>query len=110
MAETAKILNPDKKVLIADLDAGCSLADPFKAQEIRQYKEQYPGIPVVLYINSYAEAKAEADYCCTSSNAIKVIKHAAREFGTNKVLFLPDTLMGRNLEDELLEKNGIKNL
>lgn len=101
MAETAKILNPEKKVLIADMNAGCSLADPFRGEEVRAYKEKYPGIPVVLYINSYADAKAESDYCCTSSNGIKVIQHAAKEFETNKVIFLPDSLMGANLEEEI---------
>src|SRR3989338_5038661 len=87
MAETAKILNPNKKVLIADLKAGCSLADPFRAEEVKSYKEKYPGVPVVLYINSYVDAKAEADYCCTSSNCKKVVEYAAREFATNRVLF-----------------------
>src|SRR3989338_4160166 len=107
MAETAKILNPEKKVLIADLEAGCSLADPFRAKNVVEYKEKYPGIPVVLYINSYADAKAEADYCCTSSNGLKVIKHAAKIFDKDKVIFLHDSLMGKNLQDELNE-NGNK--
>ncbi len=101
MAETAKILNPNKKVLIADLAAGCSLADPFGAEEVLAYKKEYPGLPVVLYINSYAAAKAEADYCCTSSNGLKVVRHAAQEFGTRQVIFLPDSLMGKNLEEEV---------
>jgi len=101
MAETAKILNPRKKVLIADANAGCSLADPFSAAEVLQYKEQYPGRPVVLYINSYAAAKAEADYCCTSSNGLKVVQHAARELGVKEVIFLPDSLMGQNLDEEV---------
>jgi len=105
MAETAKILNPEKKVLIADLNAGCSLADPFRANDVKAYKKNFPGRPIVLYINSYADAKAEADYCCTSSNGLKVIKHAAAEYGTNQVIFLPDSLMGKNLQDELNE-NG----
>lgn len=105
MAETAKILNPEKKVLIADMHAGCSLADPFRGADVRAYKEQFPGLPVVLYINSYADAKAEADYCCTSSNGLRVVQHAAQEFGTNRVIFLPDSLMGQNLQDELQE-NG----
>jgi len=105
MAETAKILNPEKKILIADINAGCSLADPFGGEEVKEYKKNYPGKPVVLYINSYADAKAEADYCCTSSNGIKVIKHAAAEYGTNEVIFLPDSLMGENIQDELRENN-----
>lgn len=106
MAETAKILNPEKKVLIADLNAGCSLADPFRGKDVREYKKKYPGLPVVLYINSYADAKAEADYCCTSSNGLRVVEHAAREAGVSKVLFLPDSLMGANLQEELLKSGS----
>ena len=110
MAETAKILNPEKKVLIADLKAGCSLADPFRGEDVRRYKEKYPGLPVVLYINSYADAKAEADYCCTSSNGLKVVEHAAKEFASNQVIFLPDSLMGANLQDELKLQGSALNL
>ncbi len=106
MAETAKILNPEKKVLIADMKAGCSLADPFRGEDVRKYKEKYPGLPVVLYINSYADAKAEADYCCTSSNGLKVVEHAAKEFGTKQVVFLPDSLMGANLQEELKQQGS----
>ncbi len=106
MAETAKILSPEKKVLIADINAGCSLADPFGAAEVQAYQEQYPGRPVVLYINSYAAAKAEADYCCTSSNGLKVIQHAATDFGVKEVIFLPDSLMGQNLDEEV-KKTGL---
>lgn len=101
MAETAKILSPDKKVLIADQSAGCSLADPFRGDDVIKFKDRYPGSPVVTYINSYAEVKAETDYCCTSANAIKVIQHAAREFGTNQVIFFPDSLMGANIQNEV---------
>ncbi len=101
MAETAKILNPSKKVLIADLEVGCSLADPFQAEDVLGYKRRFPGAPVVTYINSYAEVKAESDYCCTSANGLKVIKHAANEFNTDRVIFLPDSLMGENLQIEL---------
>lgn len=103
MAETAKILNPNKKVLIADVTAGCSLADPFGAEKVRSYKNKYPGLPVVLYINSYADAKAEAEYCCTSSNGLNVVQYAAKEFGTRNVIFLPDSLMGKNLQEELVQ-------
>ena len=101
MAETAKILNPKKKVLIADKRAGCSLADPFRREDVLQLKQQYPNIPVITYVNSYAEVKAESDYCCTSANALKVIKHAAEKYKTNRVIFLPDSLMGENLQREL---------
>ncbi|MBN2371309.1 MAG: quinolinate synthase NadA [Vicinamibacteria bacterium] len=101
MAETAKILSPEKKVLIADVEAGCSLADPFTADDIRAYRARYPGSPVVTYINSYADVKAESDYCCTSANAIAVVKHAARESGARRVIFFPDSLMARNIQNEL---------
>jgi quinolinate synthase len=101
MAETAKILNPEKRVLIADLSAGCSLADPFTADTVREYRRRFPGAPVVAYINSYAEVKAESDYCCTSANALQVIRHAAATFRTDRVIFVPDTLMGANLQREL---------
>lgn len=107
MAETAKILNPQKKVLIADLEAGCSLAEPFSAADVLAYKKQYPGSPVVTYINSYADVKAESDYCCTSANCDRVTRHAAREFGVKRVIFFPDSLMGANLQHELL-KDGIE--
>ena len=107
MAETAKILNPTKKVLIADLDAGCSLADPFSAADVIEYKRRFPGLPVVTYINSYASIKAEADYCCTSANALKVVRHAAQEFDTDALLFLPDSLMGENLQREL-QRDGVQ--
>lgn len=103
MAETAKILAPEKKVLIADLDAGCSLADPFRKDEVLRYRERYPNAPVVTYINSYADVKAESDYCCTSSNALNVVIHASREFHSKTVLFFPDALMGANLQEEAKE-------
>jgi quinolinate synthase len=101
MAETAKILSPQKKVLIADPEAGCSLADPFTSEDVRDYRRRYPGAPVVTYINSYADVKAESDYCCTSANAIAIVKHAAREAGVRRVIFFPDSLMARNIENEL---------
>lgn len=100
MAETAKILNREKLVLIPDFDAGCSLADNFLGDDVRAYRSRYPGLPVVTYINSYAEVKAESDYCCTSANAVQVIRAAASEFGVNRVIFLPDSLMGMNLQRE----------
>ena len=101
MAETAKILNPSKKVLIANKLAGCSLADPVRGEDVRALKAAYPGVPVVMYINSYADAKAEADICCTSANALDVILHVAETTGSGRMLFLPDTLMGMNLQAEL---------
>jgi len=101
MAETAKILNPTKKVLIATKNAGCSLADPVTAKQVRHLKHENPGVPVVTYINSYADVKGESDICCTSSNAIDVIKHMYKETGSARIIFLPDTLMGQNLQKEL---------
>ncbi len=97
MAETAKILNPGKTVLIADREAGCSLADAVGPQDVRSLRAAHPGAPVVTYINSYAVLKAESDFCCTSANALKVIQAT----GARKVIFLPDALMGANLAIEL---------
>jgi quinolinate synthase len=91
MAETAKILNPTRTVLLPDLAAGCALADSITAEELRTWKAEHPGAVVVAYINTSADVKAEADYCCTSSNAIKVVEGipAGRE-----ILFLPDMFLG----------------
>ena len=97
MAETAKILNPSKKVLIADKSAGCSLADPIRRADVIALKKQFPNVPVVTYVNSYAEVKAESDYCCTSANALKIILSLNKP----KIIFLPDSLMGENLQQEL---------
>ena len=91
MAETAKLLNPDKTVLIPDLEAGCSLAASITAADIRLLRERYPGVPVVTYVNTSAEVKAESDICCTSSNAVKVVE----SLGTDRVIFLPDQYLGR---------------
>lgn len=106
MAETAKILSPDKKVLIADLKAGCSLADDVSPDLVREYRDRYPGSPVVTYVNSYADIKAESDYCCTSANGLEVIRHASKTFNTKQVIFFPDSLMGSNLQSDL-EAYGI---
>ena len=86
MAETAKILNPDKTVLLPDAGAGCSLADSITAADIRLMRQRYPGVPVVTYVNTSAEVKAESDVCCTSGNALKVVE----SLGTDRVIFLPD--------------------
>jgi quinolinate synthase len=86
MAETAKILSPEKTVLIPDLEAGCSLADSITAADIRLLREHYPGVPVVTYVNTSAEVKAESDICCTSGNAVAVVE----SLGTDRVMFLPD--------------------
>ena len=86
MAETAKLMNPNKKVLIPDMQAGCSLAESITGEDVRMLKEKYPGVPVVSYVNTSAEVKAESDICCTSANAVKVVE----SLGVDKVIFLPD--------------------
>jgi quinolinate synthase len=91
MAETAKITNPDKTVLIPDLRAGCSLAESITGADVRLLKERYPGVPVVTYVNTSADVKAESDICCTSSNAVQVVE----SLDTDRVIFLPDQYLGR---------------
>jgi quinolinate synthase len=95
MAETAKILSPDKTVLLPDLRAGCSLAASITADELREWKARYPGAVVVSYVNTTAEVKAESDYCCTSGNAKAVIEAIPRD---REILFLPDLFLGLWLE------------
>ncbi|MEN9788357.1 MAG: hypothetical protein RLZZ473_421 [Pseudomonadota bacterium] len=97
MAETAKILNPGKTVLIPDLRAGCSLAASITGRDVRLMREAHPGVPVVTYVNSSAEVKAESDICCTSSNAVQVTEWAAAEWGTDKVIVIPDEYLARNV-------------
>jgi quinolinate synthase len=91
MAETAKILNPGKTVLIPDLRAGCSLAESITGADVRLLRQRYPGVPVVTYVNTSAEVKAESDICCTSGNAVAVVE----SLGADKVIFLPDQYLGR---------------
>jgi quinolinate synthase len=91
MAETAKILNPSKTVLIPDLQAGCSLASAITGEDVRLLRQQYPGVPVVTYVNTSAEVKAESDICCTSANAVQVVN----SLGSNRIIFLPDEYLGR---------------
>lgn len=91
MAETAKLLNPDKRVLIPDLAAGCSLAASICADDVRLLKQRYPGVPVVTYVNTSAAVKAESDVCCTSANAVEVVE----SLGASKVIFLPDRYLGQ---------------
>ncbi len=101
MAETASILSPEKKVLIPDLDAGCSLADSITADQLRAWKAEHPGALVVMYVNTSAEVKAETDYCCTSSNAVKVVEHIWAEHGPEtEILFGPDMWLGAFVERE----------
>ncbi len=102
MAETASVLCPDKRVLIPDLDAGCSLADSITAEQLREWKAEHPGAIVVMYVNTSAEVKAETDYCCTSANAVKVVEHVYREHGQDaEILFGPDMFLGAYVEKTL---------
>src|SRR5438874_9905556 len=95
MAETASILSPSKTVLIPDPKAGCSLAESIDADQLRAWKAEHPGAIVVMYVNTSAEVKAETDYCCTSSNAVRVVEHVWREHGDDaEVLFGPDMWLG----------------
>ena len=91
MAETAKLMNPFKKVLLPDMDAGCSLSSSITGEDVRNLKKKYPGVPVVSYINTSAEVKAETDVCCTSANAVKVVE----SLGVKKVIFLPDLYLAK---------------
>jgi quinolinate synthase len=96
MAETAKLLNPGKAVLIPDLEAGCSLASSIAAPDVRLLRERYPGVPVVTYVNTSAAVKAESDICCTSGNARKVIE----SLGVDRVIMLPDEYLAQNVAAE----------
>lgn len=91
MAETASIISPNKKVLIPDLKAGCSLSDTINAEELRNWKKEYPNAVVVSYVNTTAEVKAESDYCCTSRNAVQIVKSIPED---KEILFLPDMFLG----------------
>src|SRR3954464_5731664 len=91
MAETAKLLNPAKTVLIPDAQAGCSLAESITGADVRLLRQRYPGVPIVTYVNTSADVKAESDVCCTSGNAVKVVE----SLGVNRVLFLPDEYLAK---------------
>nr|WP_294556125.1 quinolinate synthase NadA [uncultured Rhodopila sp.] len=93
MAETAKLLNPEKTVLIPDSRAGCSLADSITAADVRLMRQRHPGVPVVTYVNSSAAVKAESDICCTSGNALKIVE----SLGTDSVIMLPDEYLAKNI-------------
>lgn len=97
MAQVAKILNPNKKVILPNLKAGCEMADMINLQQLKQFKSKHPNIPTVCYINSTAEVKSECDICCTSSNAAKIVESLKSE----KVLFLPDRNLGKWVEKQL---------
>jgi len=97
MAQSAKLLSPSKKVLLPNMKSGCLMADMIDSDKLKEFKSKHPNIPVVCYINSTAEVKALSDICCTSSNAVKVVK----SLGVNKVLFVPDTYLGKFVESKL---------
>lgn len=103
MAETAKILSPEKKVLLPRLESGCLMADMINLEQLREFKAKHPGLPVVCYINSTAEVKSECDICCTSSNAVKVVQ----SLNAKEVLFAPDTYLGKWVESQLEGVNVI---
>ena len=96
MAETAKLLNPEKIVLIPDERAGCSLAESITAEDVRQLREKYLGVPIVTYVNTSAEVKAESDICCTSGNAVEVVE----SLGADKVIFLPDEYLAAYVAEQ----------
>ena len=91
MAETSKLMSPGKKVLLPDMDAGCSLSSSVTGKDVRLLKEKYPGVPVVSYVNTSADVKAETDICCTSANAVKIVE----SLGVKKVIFLPDDYLAK---------------
>ena len=91
MAETSKLMSPEKKILLPDMEAGCSLSSSVTGKDVRLLKEKYPGIPVVSYVNTSAEVKAETDICCTSANAVKIVE----SLGVKKVIFLPDDYLAK---------------
>src|SRR3978361_2384225 len=93
MAETAKLLNPKKTVLVPDLAAGCSLADSITAQDVLLMRQRYPGVPIVTYVNTSSAVKAESDICCTSGNALRVVE----SFGAERVIMLPDEYLAQNI-------------
>lgn len=104
MAETAKILNPKKRVFLPDMDAGCSLASSITAEDICELRRKYPGVPIIAYVNTYAETKAECDICCTSRNALAI----AQSFDADTLIFVPDIYMGQNLQQNIETQTGKK--
>ncbi|GAA4061756.1 quinolinate synthase NadA [Amphibacillus indicireducens] len=102
MAETAAILNPEKTVLLPDLEAGCSLADSITAEQLREWKKDHPDAVVVSYVNTSAEVKAESDYCCTSSNAVAIVNSIPED---QEILFLPDMFLGEFVKRETGREN-----
>lgn len=102
MAETSKILCPEKKVLIPDMKAGCSLAESITGADVRMLKEKHPGVPVVTYVNTSADVKAETDVCCTSSNVVDIVKKL-RDKGHKQILLIPDEYLALNVANEVTD-------
>ena len=100
MAETSKLLNPDKTVLMPDMGAGCSLAESITGADVRSLREAYPGVPIVTYVNTSAAVKAESDVCCTSSNAVKIVEEMAAASGSHKILCILDEYLAQNIARE----------
>ena len=100
MAETSKVMSPDKTVLIPDAQAGCSLAESITAADVVALKAKHPGLPVVTYVNTSAAVKAESDVCCTSSNATAVVEDIAREWGVDTVIMIPDEFLAQNVANQ----------
>lgn len=103
MAQSAKLLNPEKKVLLPNINSGCFMADMIDVNQLREFKSKYPGRPTVCYINSTAEVKAECDICCTSSNALQIVK----SLNEKEILFVPDTYLGKWTEHKLKDVHVI---
>ncbi len=101
MAETAKLLSPGKTVYLANPNAGCPMADMITREELLKFKAEHPGLPVVAYVNTSADVKAESDYCCTSANAVEVVRHVAQETGHTEILFVPDKHLGAYVQSQL---------
>lgn len=97
MAQTAKLLSPQKKVLLPQIEAGCRMADMLSYRQLKEFKSKHPSLPMVCYVNSTAEVKSECDICCTSSNAVEIVK----SLGASKILFVPDTYLGKWVEKQL---------
>ena len=107
MAETSKLMSPEKKVLLPDMTAGCSLSSSITGKDVRLLKKKYPGVPVVSYVNTSADVKAETDICCTSANAVKIVE----SLGVKKVIFLPDDYLAKYVasqtEVEIIAWKGV---
>jgi quinolinate synthase len=104
MAETAKILSPQKTVLIPDMQAGCSLAASITGADVRLLRQTYPGLPIITYVNTSAEVKAESNICCTSSNAVDVVEAIAAEWGVDTVIMIPDEFLAQNVAKQTAVK------